>query len=146
MFNYTHQPQWNWIPWTYIQVQSWCAYSRPAEEHLGKTRVRKSTLKTWNNDLFCNSAMELIPRGVQQIGAARCSKRENSRLKKWQKVTKLGQELIDGLLVGIAKITFAPKWLRWTWACVQPSSPLRKSGWGRGRMYTDYSDFGTSEN
>ena len=26
----------------------------------GKTRVRKSTVKTWNIDFFCNSAMELI--------------------------------------------------------------------------------------
>ena len=54
-----------------------------------QTRVRKSTLKTWNRDLFCNSAMELIlvilkwhlgipwppsfTRGAQEIGAARCN-------------------------------------------------------------------------
>ena len=37
-----------------------CIYIHLAEEHWRKTRVRKSTLKSWNGDLFCDSAMELI--------------------------------------------------------------------------------------
>ena len=45
---------------TYIQIRSWCAYIRPRNTREGKTRVRKSTLKTWNSDLFCYSVMELI--------------------------------------------------------------------------------------
>ena len=45
---------------TYIQIRSWCAYIRPRNTREGKTRVRKSTLKTWNSDLFCDSVMELI--------------------------------------------------------------------------------------
>ena len=39
---------------TYIQIRSWCAHIGPRNTKEGKTRVRKSTLKTWN------SAMELI--------------------------------------------------------------------------------------
>ena len=39
---------------TYIQIRSWCAHIGPRNTREEKTRVRKSTLKTWN------SAMELI--------------------------------------------------------------------------------------
>ena len=35
-------------------------YIRPRKTREGNSWVRKSTLKTWNSDLFCNSAMELI--------------------------------------------------------------------------------------
>ena len=45
---------------TYIHIRSWCAYIRRGT--LGRERpgLGKITLKTWNSDLFCNSAMELI--------------------------------------------------------------------------------------
>ena len=47
--------QWNWTSYmTYIQIRSWCAHIGPRNTREGKTRVRKSTLKTWN------SVMELI--------------------------------------------------------------------------------------
>ena len=61
IFNYTHQlREIGIVSMTYFQIRSWCAYIGPRNASEGKTRVRKSTLKTWNSDLFCNSAMELI--------------------------------------------------------------------------------------
>ena len=45
---------------TYIQIRSWYACIRPRNTRERPCRVRKSILKTWNSDVFCNSAMELI--------------------------------------------------------------------------------------
>ena len=52
IFNYTHQLHWNWT-----SLYDLHSNSRNIRED--KTRVRKFSLKTWNSDLFCNSAMEL---------------------------------------------------------------------------------------
>ena len=53
IFNYTNQLRWDW---TSLYDQ----HSNSIMVCAHQTRVRKSTLKTWNRDLFCNSAMELI--------------------------------------------------------------------------------------
>ena len=45
---------------TYIQIRSWYAYIRPRNARERLCRVSKSILKTWDSDVFCNSAMELI--------------------------------------------------------------------------------------